>query len=99
MQYALTVVAVAAQAKFVSRYVTEAVAGLGIVKKLDQLPLYFSIGVANGLLPLLAYNNAAGNHEAQKNAFRFGCIVSFGFAFLCLIVYEIFAEPLWPVFL
>ncbi len=99
VQYALTVVAVAAQAKFVSRYVTEAVAGLGIVKKLDQLPLYFSIGVANGLLPLLAYNNAAGNHERRKNAFRFGCIVSFGFAFLCLIVYEIFAEPLAGIFI
>lgn len=83
MQYALTVVAVAAQAKFVSRYVTEAVAGLGIVKKLDQLPLYFSIGVANGLLPLLAYNNAAGNHERRKNAFslRLHCIV-----WLCISV-------------
>ena len=33
---------------------TAAVAALGIVKKLDMLPLYFSIGVANGLLPLLA---------------------------------------------
>lgn len=54
LQYALTVVAVAAQSRFVSRYATEAVAGLGIVKKLDQLPLYFSIGVSNGLLPLLA---------------------------------------------
>ena len=52
LQYALTVVAVAAQSRFVSQYTTEAVAALGIVKKLDQLPLYFSIGVSNGLLPL-----------------------------------------------
>lgn len=99
VQYALTVVAVAAQSKFVSKYATEAVAGLGIVKKLDQLPLYFSIGVSNGLLPLLAYNNAAGNHERRKNAFRFGCVVSFGFALLCLIAYEIFAEPLAGIFI
>ena len=49
VQYALTVVAVAAQSKFVSQYDVEAVAALGIVKKLDQLPLYFSIGTANGL--------------------------------------------------
>ena len=59
LQYALTVVATAAQARFVAQYPTEAVAALGIVKKLDQLPLYFSIGVSNGLLPLLAFNHAA----------------------------------------
>ncbi len=50
VQYALTVVAIAAQANFVFKYATEAVAALGIVKKLDQLPLYFSIGVSNELL-------------------------------------------------
>ena len=39
VQFALTVVSISVQSKFVSRYATEAVAGLGIVKKLDQLPL------------------------------------------------------------
>jgi len=99
VQYALTVVAVAAQSKFVSKYTTEAVAGLGIVKKLDKLPLYFSIGVSNGLLPLLAYNNASGDHRRRKDAFRFGCAISLGFAFLCLIVYEIFARQLAGLFI
>lgn len=72
LQYALTVVAVAAQSRFVSQYTTEAVAALGIVKKLDQLPLYFSIGVSNGLLPLLAYHYAAGQQEKRRAAFRLG---------------------------
>ena len=91
LQYALTVVATAAQADFVSQYPTEAVAALGIVKKLDQLPLYFSIGVSNGLLPLLAYNHAAGNHHRRAQAFRIGSLMSFGFAVLCLVCYEAFA--------
>ncbi|MCF0248324.1 MAG: hypothetical protein HUJ86_06935, partial [Synergistes sp.] len=68
LQYALTVVAIAAQAGFVSKYGVEAEAGLGIVKKLDQLPLYFSIGVSNGLLPILAFNYAAENYVRQKDA-------------------------------
>jgi MATE family, multidrug efflux pump len=59
LQYALTVVSVGAQSKFVSAYGSQAVAALGITKKLDQLPLYFSIGVSNGLLPLIGYNYAA----------------------------------------
>lgn len=73
VQYALTVISIAAISKFVSRYATEAVAALGIVKKLDQLPLYFSIGVANGLLPILAYNFSSGNQKRRHEAFMFGC--------------------------
>ena len=99
VQYALTVVAVAALSKFVSGYETEAVAALGIVKKLDQLPLYFSIGVANGLLPLLAYNYASGDQQRRHAAFVFGCGVSLGFALLCLVVYEIFAPALTGLFI
>ena len=99
MQYILTVVAVAAQSRFVSMYGTEAVAALGIVKKLDQLPIFFALGVANGLLPLLAYNHAAGKHERRRSAFRFGCTIAVSFAFLCLIAYEIFAPTLAGLFI
>ena len=99
LQYALTVVAIAAQAKFVSRYPTEAVAALGIVKKLDQLPLYFSIGVSSGLLPLLAYTDAAGSYDRRRAAFRHGTAISFGFAVFCLVAFELFAEPLASVFM
>ena len=91
LQYALTVVAVAAQSEFVSHYATEAVAGLGIAKKLDQLPMNFSIGVASGLLPLLAYNHAAGNQQRRKDAFRFGVGIAVGFSLFCLALYECFA--------
>lgn len=99
VQYALTVVAVSAQMHFVSAYGTAAIAGLGIVKKLDQLPLYFSMGVANGLLPLLAYNYAAGNHRRRRDVFRLGCFVSVAFALLCLVCYELFAPALVGLFI
>ncbi len=91
VQYALTVIAVAALFKFVSGYATQAVAALGIVKKLDQLPLYFSIGVSNGLLPFLAYNNSTGNHKRRQKAFVFGASISLSFSLLCVILYEAFA--------
>lgn len=99
VQYALTVVAVSAQMHFVSAYGTAAIAGLGIVKKLDQLPLYFSMGVANGLLPLLAYNYAAGNDRRRRDVFRLGCFVSVAFALLCLVCYELFAPALVGLFI
>lgn len=99
VQYALTVVAISAQMNFVSKYDTEAIAALGIIRKLDQFPLYFSIGVSNGLLPLLAYNHAAENHRRRQEAFRFGCLISICFAMICLVCYEVLAPQLVGVFI
>jgi len=99
LQFALTGVSVSAQMHFVAKYATEAVAGLGIVKKLDQLPLFFAIGVATGLLPMLAYNHAAGNERRRRQAFRFGVTLSLAFSLLCLICYELFAPTLSSLFI
>lgn len=94
LQYLLTVVAVAALTHFVSRYATEATAALGVVKRLDYLPLYFSIGLSQGILPLLAYNHAANNMQRRNQVFRCGIMLSLGFAIACFVVYELWAEPL-----
>ena len=93
-QYLLTVVAVGALMKFMSDYDTDAVAALGIVKKLDMLPLYFSIGVSNGILPLLAYNYASGNNYRRHRVFKLGCGVSVAFSLLCVLLYELLAPTL-----
>ncbi len=99
VQFALTVVAIAAQARFVSKYPTAAVAGLGIIKKLDQLPINFSMGTAAGLLPLLAFNHAAGNRERLKKCFALGVSIALGFSLICLTAYEIFAPKLAGLFI
>lgn len=98
-QYLLTVVAVGALMKFMSDYDTDAVAALGIVKKLDMLPLYFSIGVSNGILPLLAYNYASGNNDRRHRVFKLGCGVSVAFSLLCVLLYELLAPTLIGLFI
>ena len=98
VQYMLTVLAVAALTHFVAQYNTEATAALGIVKRLDYLPLYFTIGLSQGFLPLLAYNHSSGNVDRRNQVFRCGCIISFGFAVLCFVVYEIWAYQLAMLF-
>ncbi len=90
--------AVGALTKFMSLYDTAAVAALGIVV-LDMLPLYFSIGVANGLLPLLAYNYSAENHERRHRIFLCGCAVAVGFSVVCVAGYEVFAPALVRIFI
>ena len=99
LQFILTAVSVSAMLHFVSKYATEAVAGVGIVKRLDQLPLFFSIGVSSGLLPMLAYNHAAKNKTRRRQAFRFGITLTLGFSLLCLVCYELFAPQLSSLFI
>lgn len=98
-QYLLTVVAVGSLMRFMSAYDTEAVAALGIVKKLDMLPLYFSIGISNGILPLLAYNYASGNFNRRRKVFSFGCALSVSFALICVLCYELLAPKLVSLFI
>ena len=99
MQYALTVVALGAQSKFISAYSSEAVAAFGICKKIDQLPLYFSIGISNGLLPLLAYNYAAGNYKRMERIFRIGASVSLGVALVSVTVFQLIPGHLASLFI
>ena len=99
LQIGLTAVAVAAQAKFVSKYATQAVAGLGIAKKIDNLPLYFSIGLANGLLPLLAYNYSSGDQQRRRDVLRVGCTISLSFCLITLVIFEVFAPQCTALFI
>ena len=99
MQYALTVVALGAQNKFISKYSSEAVAAFGICKKIDQLPLYFSIGISNGLLPLLAYNYAAGNAKRMEKIFRFGTGISLGVALASFTLFQLIPGSLASLFI
>ena len=88
MQYALTVVALGAQSKFISAYSSEAVAAFGICKKIDQFPLFFSIGISNGILPLLSYNYAAGDRDRMEKIFRFSTAVSLGAAVFFVTIFQ-----------
>lgn len=99
LQYALTVVSITAVTRFIAPYGPEAVAALGVVKKIDMLPLYVSIGTAQGVLPLMAYNYAAGNQLRRRQTLRFAGMIACGFAVVCVVCFEIFAPTLVQIFI
>jgi len=99
VQYMLTVVAVAAQSHFVSKYGSEATAALAVVKELDFLPLYFSIGLSQGMLPLISFCYGSGDSSRRKAICKFGTLVSVGFALFCLVIYECFSPALARFFI
>ena len=69
----------------------QAVAALGIVKKIDTIPMSITIGIAQGVMPLLGYNYAAKNNQRMKEAAKMALMLAIGFSVICAGVFIIFA--------
>ena len=69
-------------------------AAVGIVMKVERLPLNVGIGICLGMVPLVAYNYGSGNYKrmyAFFSAARFAGVV---FALFSVVLYRIFAPVL-----
>lgn len=75
------------------------VAAAGIVKKIDMLPMNTGMGLCQGMIPLVAYNYAAGNYKRMKQVMNAARWTAIGFAAVCIVLFEIFAEPLTGFFI
>lgn len=84
---------------FAESYGTPQLAALGIVKKIDMLPLNVGMGLCQGMIPLVAYNYAAGNRERMKKVISSCRVAGMSFALICVIFFEIFATPIVNVFI
>ena len=69
----------------------EAVASLGIVKKIDTIPMSVTIGIAQGVMPLLGYNYAAKNSRRMRDAAKNALMLAVGFSAICAAVFIIFS--------
>ena len=56
--------------KLVVSYSNQAIAGMGIAKKIDMLAFAIAGGMTQGVLPLIGYNYAAGNYTRMRSAIR-----------------------------
>ncbi|MBR1758994.1 MAG: MATE family efflux transporter [Lachnospiraceae bacterium] len=74
-------------------------AGMGIVMKVERIPNAVNIGICQGMLPIVAFNYSARNHERMRETIRtgrtFGLIVSA----ISIVLLEVFADPVSRVFL
>lgn len=52
-------------------YGPEAVSAMGISHKISLVPLYFSMGGGQGIMPLVGYNYSSGNRARMKETIRF----------------------------
>lgn len=56
--------------KLISGYSNEAVAGMGIAKKIDLMAFAIAQGMAQGTLPLIGFNYSSGNHKRMLSALK-----------------------------
>ena len=85
--------------KLLSTYCNEAIAGIGIAKKIDLLVFALGTGLAQGVLPLIAYNFAAGNFKRMRAALKVTLTICLLVSVCGAFVLIAFAEPLVTAFI
>ena len=74
-------------------------AGLGVAKKVNMLAHSIVRGMAQGVLPLISYSYASGNHIRMRRAETLSMIISVALASACMAVCLLFSEPLITLFI
>lgn len=74
-------------------------AAIGIVMKVERLSNAFGLGLSQGMLPLVAYNYAAGNKERMKETISTARKLGLSIAFVCTAFYLLLAAPLCSIFM
>ena len=74
------------------------VAAIGIAKKIDMLPMNVGFGLSQGMMPLVAYNFASGDHKRMRAIARAARNTGMAFAGFCIILFQLFAPQIAGIF-
>lgn len=85
--------------KLMSNVEAAAISAVSIAKKIDLCVIAFSMGLAQGILPLVGYNYASKNHTRMKQIIHFSALITIGFSVICVIAFSIFPKPLVSIFI
>ena len=78
---------------------TTPLAAMGIVLKLERIPINTGLGVCLGMVPLIAYNFGSGNTKRMNSFSELARWIITGFAAVCSIIFFFFAKPLVGAFI
>jgi len=85
--------------KLMSGYGDIALAAVGIVLKVERLPLNVGIGICQGMMPLVAYNYSSGDRKRMFKIIRFSLITGLIVGALSVAMYEILAGGIIRLFM
>ncbi len=84
---------------FTSSFGADAVAAMGIAQKVNNVPMQVSMGLSQGIMPLLSYNYASGNVKRMKHTLLFTVKIALGFMIAVSLGYYFGAQPLTRMFM
>lgn len=85
--------------RLMASYCNEAVAGLGIAKKIDMLSFAVATGISQGVLPLIGYNYSAKNYKRMMAAVKTTFAISLTVAVVGVILLLTCATPIVRAFI
>lgn len=85
--------------RLMSGYSTVALAAVGIVLKAERLPLNIGVGICQGMVPIIAYNFASGDHKRMRALSRYALMVGIICALISIALYEAFAPFIMRLFI
>ncbi len=85
--------------KLMASYSDVALAAVGIVLKVERLPLNVGVGICQGMVPLVAYNCAGGNEKRMNQCIRLSLATGLVVAAGSILLYEAFAPWIIRVFI
>lgn len=74
---------------FTSAYGSDAVAAMGIVQKINMVPLYIALGLSQGIMPLISYSYASKNIDRMKKTLIFSIKITLSFMIVISAIYYI----------
>ncbi len=74
------------------------VASIGIAKKIDMLPMNVGFGLCQGMMPLVAYNFASGDHKRMREFSRVTRTAAMVFAGACILLFQLLATQICAIF-
>lgn len=80
--------------RLVTSYSNEAMAGMGIAKKIDMIAFSVAQGMTQGVLPLIAYNYASGNRKRMSQSIRVTLTYTLALACAATLTLFFFAAPI-----
>ncbi len=84
---------------FTSAFGSEAVSAMGISHKVSMIPLYVSMGITQGIMPLISYNYSGGNSERLKRSVTYSAKLSISFMVLVTVLFALFPGNITAMFM
>ena len=76
-----------------------ALAGMGIVMKVERVPTAINLGICQGAMPIIAYNYSSGSHARMKKTINTARIWGLAVSLCAIVLFEIFAPSVTKLFM